>query len=346
MKYYITGGLGVIGSCFAEEMLKQGHHVTILDSAEEYRNIWMAKYLQDNYRKVVIHKAKMELFHFDDLRGHDFILHTAAHTGIPHSAIDPVDDWMSNVESTRNILEKLRKLDIKIPMVVLSSVKPYKVDDIPVSINSSRTSYMWSDDRVSHIWNGINEKNVMEPDEPYAASKMAQSALCMAYARTYGLPVMVFRCSNLYGPAPSHGPRHGWLTWFCLSAVLEREIEIQGNGFQVRDMLFSDDVSSAVLTAFEHINQTKGNVYNIGGGFQNSISVLEAVNLIEKIYKPIKRKQGTGRKHEDLIFITDYSKFNNATGWKPQINVETGITKIIKWAETNKDIVKKIYDGV
>lgn len=342
MKYYITGGLGVIGSCFAKHVLEQGHEVVILDAAEEDRNKWMANYLTSNYKNVKIFMERMETSKFKELEACDFILHAAAHTGIPHSVIDPVDDWLSNAEASRNLFEHLRKLDKKIPTVSLSSVKPYRVHDLPYRVSDHGTRYVWEDDnRV-----GISEKHLLEPDEPYAASKMAQSALCMAYARSYDLPITVFRCSNLYGAAPSHGPRHGWLTWFCLSAVLGRYIEVQGTGLQVRDMLFSDDVNSAVLSAFNNIQNCQGNVFNVGGGAKNSVSVIEAVRLIEEVHGKVNIKYGQGRKHEDLIFITDYSKFNQSTAWEPQVNVVDGIAKILAWAERNKEAVQKMYDGV
>lgn len=347
MRYFITGGLGVIGSHFTKTILDQGHSAIILDAAEEPRNVWMADHIRNKYgAKASIIMERMEKSSFPDIEVCDRIFHAAAHTGIPHSAIDPVDDWMSNAEATRLLLEKVRNCGKKIPIVALSSVKPYKVDNIPYE--AAKTRYYWADRNKDF---GISEKHLLEPDEPYAASKMAQSALCMSYARTYHMPVVVFRCSNLYGAAPSHGPRHGWLTWFCLSAVLGRPIEIQGTGFQVRDMLYSDDVNSAVFAAFENMEEefdrsrsVMGNVYNIGGGRKNSISILEATNFIKTMFPYIEIKSGPGRKNEDQIFITDYSKFNSITKWEPKTDVHDGIKKIIYWAENNKEELIKMYD--
>jgi len=340
MRYYVTGGLGVIGSCFAKSMLIAGHSVTIVDSAEEQRNLWTANQLRKQFgNKVTIQIKRMERADLSDARDHDFILHAAAHTGIPHSAQDPTDDWSSNVDATRQLLEALRKCKTQVPpMIALSSVKPYQVKDIPYIMDGKRL-----------IWHvpivGINEQWPLEPDEPYAASKMAQSALCMAYARTYNLPVTVLRCSNLYGPAPCHGPRHGWLTWFCISAVLNREIEIQGTGLQVRDMLYSDDVTSAVLAAGKHIVHTMGNVYNVGGGHKNSVSVLEAIDMISETVG-VKTMHGQGRLNEDMIFITDHTRFSSVTGWSPTIDVKTGIRSIIQYADDKRDDLRAMYDGV
>lgn len=341
MRYYVTGGLGVIGSCFAKSMLNLGHDVTIVDSAEEQRNLWMAHQLEKEYgNKVTIQIKRIEHANLSDACDHDFILHAAAHTGIPHSTQDPTDDWISNVDTTRQLLETLRKCKTKIPppTVVLSSVKPYQVKHLQHKIQGKR--FIWRDEL-----RGIDESWPIEPDEPYAASKLSQSAICMSYARTYNLPVTILRCSNLYGPAPCHGPRHGWLTWLCISAILNREIEIQGTGLQVRDMLYSDDITSAIIAAGEHIIQTSGNVYNVGGGHKNSISVLEAIDIISETID-VKTTRKRSRRNEDLIFITDHTKFSSVTGWHPLVNVKTGIRNILKYADNKRDDLRDIYNGI
>lgn len=331
MKILITGGLGVIGSYFARSMAND-HDVTIIDAAEEQRNYFIKNNLPSN---VSVRIERLETADLSDLETYNLVLHAAAHTGIPHSIIDPNMDWTDNVDATKHLLDAARQAKKCPNIVVLSSVKPYKTDN-NCYIENDR--YVWN---TQHI--GLDETTELQPDEPYAASKMAQSAICMAYARSYDLPITVFRCSNLYGPAPSHGPRHGWLTWFCLSAVLGRDIEIQGNGYQVRDMLFASDVESAVLAAHQNIKKLQGNVYNLGGGQINSISVKEAAYVIQNILPETKIVYSEGRKHEDLIFITDYSRFHVATDWKPQVHVKDGIKKIIDWAQENKEELQEAY---
>lgn len=334
MNILITGGLGVIGSYFANSMVEE-NQITIIDAAEEPRNHFIKDRLPKN---VKIKIEKLETADLSDLDQYDLVLHAAAHTGIPHSIVDPNRDWADNVDATKHLLDAARVAKKCPNIVVLSSVKPYKTDN-DCKIDGER--YVWKTQRI-----GLDETTELQPDEPYAASKMAQSALCMAYARSYNLPITVFRCSNLYGPAPSHGPRHGWLTWFCVAAVMGREIEIQGNGFQVRDMLFASDVGSAVLAAHKNMNNLQGQAFNVGGGQSNSISVKEAANLIQKILPETKLTYGTGRDHEDLIFIADHSRFTNATDWKPQVSVEAGIRKIIDWATENKKQLQDAYFNV
>jgi CDP-paratose 2-epimerase len=173
---------------------------------------------------------------------------------------------------------------------------------------------------------------------------MAQSALAMAYARSYGLPVTVLRCSNLYGDAPCHGPRHGWLTWFCISAALDWTIDIQGTGYQTRDMLFCSDVASAVFASFARMDAVFGRVFNIGGGSPNTISVLEAYNMLSSIAgHSLSKKSSPGRLNEDKLFVTDHREFSSITGWQPAIDVKSGMERIYSWALHNADNLRQIY---
>jgi CDP-paratose 2-epimerase len=339
VKILVTGGLGVIGSRFVEIAMASGHDITIIDSAEEPRNLWMADKLKSQVKsQIEIFIERVENANFRSLlRNHDLVLHAAAHTGIPHSELDPTDDWVSNVEASRNILEAMRQEKSQTPVIMLSSVKPYKINHLQCAVQNGMT--YWPEQ--SH---GVDESFVLEPDEPYAASKMAQTGLVMAYGRSYDLPVTVLRCSNLYGDAPCHGPRHGWLTWFCISAALDWPIEIQGTGFQTRDMLFADDVASAVFAAQKNIDQLRGNVYNIGGGSLNRISCIEAVGLIERILgHSIKVNRAPARKNDDMLFVTNHQKFTSITDWKPVIGVDEGVRRILRWAQANKEHLARLY---
>ncbi len=368
MRILVTGGCGVIGSCFAENMLKAGHTVEIIDACEEKRNDWIGGRLLGKWSKseltglwkVRLEKTPSSIW----LETFDLVLHAAASTGIPHSAKDPDDDWVSNVDATKVLLDGLRRCENPPKTIVLSSVKPYDLSPLYAPHGSTHGSSHTVVERDTCYellsigsWeeHGVDESFPLDPDEPYAASKAAQSALCIAYARTYSLPLTVFRCSNLYGPAPCHGPRHGWLTWFAISAALGRPLIIQGNGKQTRDMLHADDVTSAVLAAAENMGDCSGQLFNLGGGKINTVSVMEAAEWIKDYVEHGKveihwDRQG-GRRFEDKIFITNHSKFTELTGWNPQRVLldqdgDPALADIVDWAFQNADELRPLYEGL
>jgi CDP-paratose 2-epimerase len=323
-RYLITGGLGVIGSCMARRLLEAGHEVVVIDSCESQRNQWtrgqifgdgpacIPVRIEDNPN--IIHHAVWST---------DFVIHAAASTGIPYSVTNPDDDWKSNVDATKVLLDALRKTPR--PTVILSSIKPYRVEPLPP--------------------HGLDESAPLEPDEPYAASKAAQSMLAMAYAKSYDLPIVTFRCSNLYGPAPCHGPRHGWLTWFAISAAIGRPIEVQGTGAQSRDMLHADDVLSACLAGLEHAEKLKGEVFNLGGGSENQITVAHAAALLRELTGVEVRQAPRRAMDDDCVFVS-YAKFAHAVGWSPRVGVEEGLREVLAWAQKHKAELASIYEGV
>ena len=325
MKVIVTGGLGLIGSRFIDD-LDPTMKVIVIDKGTSPRHEWVANRLS-NRSETIFGRSDVREFDWESVlmepRGPDLILHAAAHTGIPHSVDHPEEDWSDNVEATRAILEGMRRSKSRAILVALSSVKPYRVPSDGI----------------------LTEETPLEPDEPYAASKMAQSGLVMAYARSYGLKATVLRCSNLYGNAPCHGPRHGWLTWACIAGALREIFQVEGDGQQTRDMLFCEDVTRAVFSAAESIETTKGNVYNIGGGIGNTVSVSEALRLISKhLNEPMRIDQAPARPMDDRRVLVDFSRFRADTGWVPTVGVEAGIGKIVRWALRNVDDLRKIYE--
>jgi CDP-paratose 2-epimerase len=344
MKYLITGGLGVIGSLCARRLMADGHPVTLIDDGKDPRHDFNADQL--NTAEFICYSQRLEDFAPDVLASivgsHDRVLHAAASTGIPYSGQEPRDDWARNVDGTIALLEALRKHPR--PTVALSSVKPYGLD---------RLRFM---ERPAHhelSGSGVDETFPLLPEEPYGASKASQSLVCHAYAKSYGLPLVVFRCSNLYGPAACHGPRHGWLTWFCIQAALGLPIEVQGKGNQTRDMLFWSDVLSAADAAWGRLNAGeiatftdspgRGSIWNLGGGRHNTISPLGAVATLRSLGATVETRYGPGRAHEDVLFVTETSAVERALGWKPAVRVEEGVAQIYEWACANREELAGVY---
>jgi len=321
MRILVTGGRGVIASLFAKRLHAEGHHVTIIDDGNDSRHYF------NSFPGPIYYDLRLERFtpHVlaDIVSNCDRVFHAAASTGIPYSAEEPLDDWQRNVDGTIALLEALRKTPK--PTVVLSSVKPYGLGGID-----------------SH---GVDERFPLEPDEVYAASKASQSMACMAYARSFDIPLVTYRCSNLFGNAAPHGARHGWLTWFCIRAALGWPIEIQGDGSQRRDMLFASDVAEAALLGWENIEKLSGKVFNLGGGPANVISVAGAYDILRQFGSKSPSRQGPGRKHEDQLFVTDTTALRNAIGWLPRVSTPIGMRVIYDWARENSARLAQIYAG-
>lgn len=328
MDYCVTGGLGVIGSLIAKSKARTGH-VEIIDDGVAPRN-----------RANAFDECELVSYrlgtHDDVIELHgDRILNAAASTGIPYSTREPLDDWSRNVDGTLEVLEAL--VEKPRPTVILSSVKPYA------------TTGLTALERLDHYnlsGRAIDESCLLAPDEPYAASKASQSLIAQAYARSYDLPIVVFRCSNLFGPACCHGARHGWLTYFCIQAALGRTIEIQGTGKQTRDMLFWSDVESACDYAWSAVaagDIENGRIYNLGGGSDNLISPLQAVEELRKLGASFDVRSGPGREHEDMLFCTDSSAAIRELGWERKVSVRDGLAEVYEWAKAQRDVLAEVY---
>lgn len=328
MRVLLSGGCGVIGSCIATRLMDAGHDVEIIDDCGEPRNEWIRAQLLRRPIPPLVQRRRVEHMHADlntSVRHADAVIHCAASTGIPYSMDAPDDDWERNVEGTRALLNALRVHPR--PTVMFSSIKPY-----------------WVPPR-SNMGAGLDEGALLSADEPYAASKAAGSMLAQAYARSYDLPVVTMRFSNLFGPAPCHGPRHGWVTWFCISAAIDRPLVVQGTGNQARDMLYESDIYAAVMVALEKADELKGEVFNVGGGRENIISVNEAAMLLHDL-TGVDIHQGEARKLDDDLVFVSFEKFKRATGWSPQVEVREGIKKVLLWAQENKAALQGLYANV
>ncbi len=333
MRYLVTGSSGVIGSLFSKSRIAAGDEVSLLDDGASARHRY-------NASAIAGHPMPIQLG--DKCPAHqlrataDRILHAAASTGIPYSGQAPLDDWSRNVDGTIEVLEAVRAKPT--PTVVLSSVKPYTTANICA---------VERDDHYMLSGSGVTEREQLIPDEPYAASKAAQSLICQAYARSYDLPIVVFRCSNLCGNAAPHGMRHGFLTNICIRAALGWTVEVQGSGKQTRDILFASDVESAALLAFSALESgdvERGRIFNLGGGPNNTISVLQLVAMLRALGAKFDTRPGQGRDHEDMLFVTDSSAIQRDLGWERKVSVRECVVRIYDWAVANRDALATVYE--
>jgi CDP-paratose 2-epimerase len=191
---------------------------------------------------------------------------------------------------------------------------------------------------------GIGENTPLDFHSPYGCSKGAADQYVRDYHRIYGLRTIVFRNSCIYGTRQFGVEDQGWVAWFCIAAAQRRRITIYGDGKQVRDILYIDDLTRAFMLAIEHIAVTQGQVYNIGGGPENTLAVWSEFGpLLERLAgRPIESSFAGWRPGDQRIYISDISRAARDFGWRPRIAVAEGIRLLYDWVATNEHLFEDI----
>jgi len=337
----ITGGAGFIGSNLADNLLSEGHQVTVFDNLARKgaeRNIeWLRARHGDALRMV-----QGDVRDYDSLEeaapGAEIIYHFASQVAVTTSVADPRTDFEVNALGSFNALEVARNLTAKPIFVFTSTNKVYgAMEDVVVIEKETRYEYR-------DFPRGIDESRPLDFHSPYGCSKGAADQYIRDYARIYGLRTVVFRMSCIYGPRQFGVEDQGWLAHFIISVVLGRPITIYGNGKQVRDVLYIDDLVRAFRLAPEHIDVTAGQVYNIGGGADNALSVW--VEFKESLASLLGRRveataYGDWRPGDQPIYVSDSSKAARDFGWRPRVGMEDGIARLCSWIEANKELIQQ-----
>jgi len=341
MRYHnilITGGAGFIGTNAALHFQGLSENITILDNFSRKGskdNILLLKedfgdklhiVLEDvrNYSSVLV-KAVSEA---------DFVLHLAGQVAVTTSVLHPREDFESNALGTFNMLEAVRESGNNPVFIYSSTNKVYgNLESIPV--RETETRYEFEDAPF-----GIDETQGVDFHSPYGCSKGTGDQYVHDYSKIFGLNTVVFRQSCIYGPHQFGIEDQGWLAWFFISALKERPITIYGNGKQVRDVLYIDDLVRAYELAALHIKKTKGQIYNIGGGVENSISVWQEFSALVKELsgKEPQVEYKEQRSGDQKIFIADIRKALKDFEWKPLVGVKEGCQKLYQWICDNKEL--------
>jgi len=327
MRALITGGAGFIGSNLANRLLSRGDTVIIFDnfSREGVRgNIsWLKKNCDTTKLKIV----KADVRDYKNVLKYthrvDAIFHLAAQVAVTTSVDSPREDFEVNAGGTLNVLEAARTQK-KMPIVVYSS-----------------TNKVYGSLENVKIGNGITEKQAIDLYSPYGCSKGAADQYTHDYARIYGLPTVVFRQSCVYGQRQLGTEDQGWLAHFVIQALNRKPVTIFGDGRQVRDLLFVDDLIESYLLAVENIDKSKVGIFNIGGGRENAISILKAISLVEeRVGIKIKLKSGRVRPGDQKVFISDNTKLQKVLGFQVKTSYSEGLNNLITWLQENQKLQK------
>ncbi len=336
MHYLITGGAGFIGSNYVHRLLQRGEHVTIYDNLSRHGATANLDWLRETFGA-----AAFTLVHGDvrdaslltaATRDVDVIVHLASQVAVTSSVLHPREDFEINVTGTFNVLEAARLVGNQ-PAVIFASTNKVYGGMESLIVEEHDTRYAYRDYPL-----GIPETYPLDFHSPYGCSKGAGDQYVRDYARIYGLRTVVFRQSCVYGTRQFGVEDQGWVAWFIIAAALGRPITIYGDGKQVRDLLYVEDLLNAYDAAIADIDRVAGQIYNVGGGPANQLSVWQEFRplLARLTGREIPVSWRNWRPGDQRIFVADIRKAAEHLAWHPKVGVEEGITRLYHWVEENR----------
>jgi CDP-paratose 2-epimerase len=338
LNYFITGGAGFIGSNYVHRLLERGEQVTIYDNlsrAGAPRNLaWLRETFGESAFKLVIGDVRDAGLLAVATREADVIIHLAAQVAVTTSVVKPREDFEINAGGTFNVLEAARLNERKPRVLYASTNKVYGgMEDVHVIEKATRWEY-------ESLPFGAPESQPLDFHSPYGCSKGTGDQYVRDYSRIYDLPTVVMRQSCIYGPRQFGVEDQGWVAWMVIAAVTGRPLTIYGDGKQIRDLLHVHDLLDAYDAALKRIGDIQGEVFNLGGGSTNTLSIwTEFGPMLEKLLgKSIPVARGDWRPGDQKVFVADIRKAEKDLGWKPKINVESGVKQLFDWVRANQTL--------
>lgn len=337
MKYFITGGCGFLGANIAGQILLNGDELVIFDNLSRLGSYQNLDWLKE--------QGKFDFF-YGDIRNQndieaaikkhspDVVYHLAGQVAMTTSIINPRMDFEVNTIGSFNLLESIRQFSPD-TMVIYSSTNKVYGDLEQFSYEENETRYI-----CKEFLKGFDEAIALDFHSPYGVSKGSADQYMLDYSRIFGLKTVVFRHSSMYGGRQFATYDQGWVGWFVQKAIEIKKgictepFTISGNGKQVRDLLYADDIVTLYLAVPQNIALMKGQAFNIGGGMSNSFSLLELFMFLEKELE-IKMNyiELSSRESDQKVFVADLSKIKHCIGWEPQVSKEEGVRHILEWSE-------------
>jgi len=336
MRVLITGGVGFIGVNAAKRFLERKDDLVIFDNlsragvmhnVHDLERSGRFELVQEDIRNAI---ALQECLHS---RGpFDLVLHLAAQVAVTRSVANPREDYEINALGTFNLLEALRKTNFNGLLIYASTNKVYgRMDDIGIKEEQTRHAY-------AELIHGVSETASLDFHSPYGCSKGAADQYVRDYSRIYGVPSVVFRQSCIYGPHQYGVEDQGWLAWFAIAAITGRPITIYGDGKQVRDALFVEDLIDAFVQASSRTTEVAGKIYNIGGGPTRTVSLIELVSMLEhKLATRISLLRDRERPGDQKVFVSDIRLAAKDLCWRPKTDLESGMQNLVAWITAYKD---------
>jgi CDP-paratose 2-epimerase len=336
----ITGGAGFIGSNLAERLLAEPEtRVRVFDNlsrAGVERNVdWLQSLPQSSRLQVIEADVRDAAAVRRAVDGVSEIYHLAAQVAVTTSVEDPTTDFEVNAIGTFNVLEAARRSRLKPFLLYTSTNKVYgSLESVPVQLQGTRYCAQQPG------FCGVNESTPLDFHSPYGCSKGAADQYVRDYARIYDLPTVVFRMSCIAGPRQFGNEDQGWVAHFLYSVLSARPITIYGDGHQVRDILHVYDLIDAILAARNAPSQTRGEVYNLGGGISRAASVLEMLRSIERMTgEPLHLNYSDVRPGDQPLYIADTARLEHDTGWRARRSLADTLESIHAFWQSNSDVI-------
>jgi CDP-paratose 2-epimerase len=335
----VTGGAGFIGTNLADRLLREGQRVRILDNLSRpgvERNL---AWLRDRHGKrleVMTEDLRERRVAEAAVRGVDSVFHLAAQVAVTTSLEDPMLDFDVNLIGTINLLEAARAQAEPPAFLFTSTNKVYGgLENVDLHNSGSRYEPVASAVRRA----GISERRPLNFCTPYGCSKGAADQYVLDYAKSFGMKTVVLRMSCIYGPHQCGNEDQGWVAHFAIRALEGEPITLYGDGHQVRDILCVEDLVEAFLLARENVERIGGRAYNMGGGPENAVSLLEVIERIGDLHgAPPETSFGPWRQGDQRYYVSDTRRFQADTGWQPRVSADEGIERLYGWLREAADV--------
>lgn len=335
MRWLVTGGVGFIGTNLVTHLIEIGHDVVVLDDMSRVGVEQNAEFLRSRFKiqPIVIDVSQnVVLTQFLQTQSKfDAIAHLAGQVSLLESIKDPMHDFAVNAQGTLNLLNFVRTFSIHTVVIGMSSNKVYG-DLSKIRFQETPTRYVATD------WpDGFDESLPLDFHGPYGCSKGVADQYLADFSRTYGLRTASLRQSSVYGPHQHPRSDQGWVTHLVTEAINGREIQLNGVGKQVRDLVHACDLAKLFVPLAETVKPYFANQFNVGGGPENALSILELFDRIERNGNPkIKFKTGAQRPSDQKVFISNNSAVEALTGWRPKIGLERGLSQLMESVQSKK----------
>ncbi len=334
----IFGGAGFIGSNWTERLLRTTEaKIHVFDNLSRQGTRHNLEYLQQaagrtGRLQITVGDVRDSMMVNRAVKYATEIYNFAAQVAVTKSLEDPRLDFEVNLGGTFNILEAARKYGQKPYLLFTSTNKVYGNPGYgDVGVQGNR--YVTAGNK------GTDESQPLNFHSPYGCSKGSADQYVRDYARIYGLHSVVFRMSCIAGPRQFGSEDQGWVAHFLYSALQGKPLTIYGDGRQVRDILYVEDLLCAFEAAYAKRGDTAGEIYNIGGGQENTISLLELMELVEELTGArASYNFGETRAGDQMIYVTDHGKFSRQTGWQPKVGLHDIVKGICKWYRRHHEL--------